>query len=394
MADAGERPHLVSSIDALHEAARAAAGSDDFGDPGYLEGLRVLAEAYDRESRLTATGIAMVEQQLTGILKNRLVSQRAWKARPQILEIAIHRPIFVLGLPRTGTTALHHLLGRDPGIQVLEYWLAASPRPRPPRSEWESDPAYQQSVQELEWMYTVDPSLKAIHLMSADGPEECRHLMQQTFTDDTFDCNSTIPSYSAWYARHPMRDTYERHRDLLKLIGSPTPERRWVLKYPVHMGNLRALFAVYPDACIVQCHRDPAKIMPSLCSLVAGWRALYEGDVDRREISRWLVELWSSRLVQGLEVRREHDAKRFFDLNFREVWADPIGSVRRMYDHFGLEMSPAAEQGMRAWVAENPQGKHGEHRYRAEDFGLSTRGMHASFADYMEHFHVEREAAD
>jgi hypothetical protein len=273
----------------------------------------------------------------------------------------------------------------------LEYWLAASPRPRPPRAEWERDPAFQQAVQDLEWMYTVDPTLKAIHLMAADGPEECRHLLQQSFTDDTFDCNATIPSYSAWYARQDMLTTYRRHRDLLKLIGSPTPTRRWVLKYPVHMGNLETVFAVYPDACVVQCHRDPAKVMPSICSLVAGWRALYEGDVDRATIAAWLVDLWSSRLVRGLEVRRTRDAKYFFDLNFREVWADPVDSVKRLYAYFDLDLSEDAERRMRDWVAANPQGKHGEHRYHAEDFGLSARGMHDSFAEYMRHFRVDRE---
>jgi hypothetical protein len=387
------RPQFVSSIDAMHDAARRATGCDEFGDPAYRAGLHALCEAYDRESKLTATGIALVEQQLLGILKNRLISQRFWTQQPPILAGEIRRPIFILGLPRTGTTALHHLLGQDPGIQVLEYWLAAAPRPRPPRETWEAEPEFARAAAEIAWMYQTDPHLKAIHLMTADGPEECRHLLQQSFTDDTFDCNATIPSYSAWYARHDMRDTYRRHRDLLKLIGSPTPARRWVCKYPVHMGNLPALLEVYPDACIVQCHRDPAKVMPSICSLVAGWRALYEGDIDRRAIADWLVELWSSRLVRCLAIRRERGPAQFLDLNFRDVWADPVAAVRRVYVHFGLALTDEAERRMRRWLENNPREKHGEHRYRAEDFGLSTRGMHDSFAAYMEHFGVEREAA-
>jgi hypothetical protein len=390
MTEAGRRG-FVESEDALHAAARAAVGSDDFGDPSYRKGLRILLEAYDRESRLTDTGRFMVEQQLLGILKNRLVAQRYWTASPEILALPIRRPIFILGLPRTGTTALHHLLGQDPGIQVLEYWLAANPCPRPPRSAWENDPRFQQSVQELEAMYAMDPSLKAMHLMTADGPEECRHLLQQTFTDDTFDCNATIPSYSAWYKQHDMLDAYARHRDLLRLIGSPQPERRWLLKYPVHMGNLQALFAIYPDACIVQTHRDPSRVMPSICSLVAGWRAIYEHDVDRRVVAEWLLDLWSSRLNQGMAVRRGHDPAQFFDLSFRDILADPVGAAKRIYRHFGVALTPQAEERMHAWINNNPQGKHGEHRYRAEDFGLTDDAIAARFAPYLEQFRVERE---
>lgn len=384
---------LVQSADALHEAARRGAGCDDFGDPSYLEGFRVLLEAYDRESRLTEVGRGMIEAQLLGILENRLVVQRFWNENPAILQSEIRRPIFVLGLARTGTTALHHLLSQDPSMQVLEYWLAAAPSPRPPRAQWEADPRYQRAVAELEWMYRTDPSLKAMHLMTADGPDECRHLFLQSFTDDTFDCNSTIPSYSEWYGRQDMLATYRRHRDVLKLIGSTSPERRWLLKYPLHMGNLRALLAIYPDACVVQTHRDPGKVIPSICSLVAGWRALYEDNVDRRAVGTWLLDRWATRLNRGLEARREYDAKQFFDLHLREILADPVGAVRRIYDHFGIAMTPAAEQRLRAWKDENPRGKHGEHRYRAEDFGLTAALIAERFAPYMEHFRIEREGS-
>jgi hypothetical protein len=387
---------FVESIDALHAKAAAAAGvtapaDGDFGDPSYREGLRVLCEAYDRESKLTPFGRMLVEQQLIGILRNRLVAERTWRERPEILDLEIRKPIFVLGLPRTGTTALHHLVGQDPRIQVLEYWLAAAPAPRPPRERWESDPRFKEAARGLKMTYYLDPDLKAIHLMTAEGPEECRHLLQQTFTDDTFDCNATIPSYSAWYGAHDMRDAYVRHRDLLKLIGSPTPERRWVLKYPVHMGNLEKLLEIYPDACIVQTHRDPAKVMASICSLVAGWRAIYEDGVDRRAVAEWQLDLWSSRLMRAMEVRGRRDPAQFFDLGFRDVVADPVSAIERMYAHFGVEHDEGAIDRIRAWRRENPPGKHGEHRYTAADFGLTGDAIADRFASYMKHFAIERE---
>jgi len=388
----GRRPRgFVAAIDSLHERAINSVGFDDFGDSAYRIGLDVLADAYDRESKLTPFGRLLVHGQIEGILKSRLTVEKAIRERPAIASIPIQRPIFVLGLPRTGTTALHHLLGQDPGTQVLEYWIAASPAPRPPRDTWGKDPRFKQAEHELKMTYWLDPGLKAIHLMTADGPEECRHLLSQTFTDDTFDCNSTIPSYTRWYSSCDMRPTYRRHRRLLQLIGSTSPERRWVLKYPVHMRNLRTVLETYPDACFVQCHRDPSKVLPSLCSLVAGWRAIYEGGVDRGEIARSQTELWAAGLEHGMEVRREVEPARFFDLHFREVLADPVGAVRRIYEHFDVRLTDEADRRFRAWKQDNPRGKYGEHRYTAEEFGTTEAAINDRFAAYISHFSVPRE---
>jgi hypothetical protein len=367
-------------------------GLEDFGDGSWEEGLRVLLESYDRESRLNPFGRMMVRGELERILANRLRSERAWRESPEVLRAEIRRPIFILGLPRTGTTALHHLLAQDPTNQVLEYWLAAAPAPRPPRADWGRDPQYRRALRDLRFMYWLDPGLKAIHLMTADGPEECRHLLQQSFTDDTFECNATIPSYSAWYAGRDMRASYGRHRDLLKLVGSREPERRWVLKYPAHMRHLEALLETYPDACVVQTHRDPARVLPSLCSLITGWRGIYEDDPDPRAIGRWQLELWSGAMRSALDVRRKRDPSRFYDLDFEEIVSDPVAAIGRLYAHFRIELSEEAARRMGRWHAANPQGSHGLHRYRAEDFGLSLGRMAERFAPYTEHFGIRPEA--
>jgi hypothetical protein len=388
----GRKPPRFADLEQkLHDDARKTVGFDNFGDMSYREPLGVLLEAYDREAKLTPFGRMLVEQQLGGLLQNRLEAERAWRRDPTILGIDIARPIFILGLPRTGTTALHHLLGQDPGIQTLEYWLAAAPQPRPPREEWEQHPNFKRAARDLKMTYWLDPSLKAIHWMTPDGPEECRHLLSQTFTDDTFDCNATIPSYSAWYAACDMRPTYAQHRRLLQLIGSPTPDRRWVLKYPVHMRNLGAVLDTYPDACFIYCHRDPAKVLPSLCSLVAGWRAISEGEVDRAALARWQMEVWAAGMEHAIEVRRSLDPGRFFDLSHAEVVSDAVGAVKRIYAHFGVPLSEEAERRLRAHREHNPPGKHGEHRYTLEEFGLTTTMIHDRYAAYLERFNVERE---
>jgi hypothetical protein len=383
---------FVESEEPLLEAARRATDHQDFGDESFLEGLRVLLRAYDEEARLTPFGRWMVRQELEGILRARLRTEAGWEARPGVLGLPVQRPVFILGLPRTGTTALHFLLAEDPGNQVLEYWLAAAPGPRPPREEWKQDPRFKQAVQGLRLTYWLDPGLKAIHWMTPDGPDECRHLFLQSFLDHTFDSNATIPSYTRWFEAQDMRPAYARHRDVLRLIGSPEPRRRWVLKYPAHMRNLAALLRVYPDACIVQTHRDPAKVLPSICSLVAGWRGLYEGGIDRRALGAWQLELYAGMIETALAVRDAHPEARFHDLSFDEVTADPVAAIERTYAAFGFDLGPGAKRRMAAWHAANPQGRHGGHRYTAEEFGLSEGAIRERFAAYTQRFAVRLEA--
>ncbi|MGE4649743.1 MAG: sulfotransferase [Myxococcota bacterium] len=384
---------FAASEEALLDAACQAAGCDDFGDPDFLEPLRILLEAYDQEACLTELGQGMVRDMLLGMLRNRLVVQRYWNERPEILAGEIRRPLFVVGFPRTGTTALHHLLGRDPRRQLLEYWVAAAPCPRPPREQWDAQPGYQEAEASLRLQYERDPSLKAIHVMSPELPDECRHIWMQDFADDTFEVNACIPSYSKWYARKDMRPVYRRHRDVLKLIQSSGDEVPWVLKYSGHLRHLGALLDVYPDACVVWTHRDPTTVVSSYCSLASGWRALFEREVDRHALGGWLAEVCADSVDRAMEVRKHADPARFYDLDFREIVRDPVGAVRDIYARFDFELDEQTERSMREWHAGNPQGKHGEHVYRAEDYGLSREGLADRFGAYMREYAVPLEDA-
>lgn len=384
---------MLAAREELLAAAREATGLHEFGEGPWREHLRALLAAYDAESRLTEAGRTMVRGEIGGALAARLACEAAWRADPSLLEREIRRPLFVLGLPRSGTTALHWLLAQDPANQVLEYWLAAAPRPRPPRPTWEAEPAFQAAAAVLRWVYETDPDLRAIHVMEPDGPEECRHLFVQSFLDHTFGSNATIPSYTRYFEAQDMRPAYARHRDVLKLVGSTAPGRRWVLKYPAHLRELDALLAIYPDACIVQTHRDPARVLPSVCSLVTGWRSLYEGTADAKAIGAWQVELYAGMIEKAMAVRERHPAAQFYDLPFHETVADPVGAIARIYRHFGFAWTPEAERRMRAWHQANPQHKHGGHRYSAERFGLCEDGIAERFAAYARRFDVPREPA-
>jgi hypothetical protein len=282
---------------------------------------------------------------------------------------------------------------RSPDLQCLQYWLAGNPQPRPPRAEWESHRHFKAAKAEIEGMYAADPSLRSIHFMMPDGPEECRHLLAQNFTDDGFEVNAHVPSYSAWYQQADMRPSYRRHRDLVKLIGSTDTERPWLLKYPVHMRNLDALFEVYPDACIVQTHRDPTRVLSSYISLISGFRAIFEDDIDRSEIAHRQLELWAAGAEKGIASRKGRSPEQFYDLHFADFMADPIVAVKKIYAHFGRELSDDGERALRDWQENNPQNKHGKHEYRREDVGITRTQILDRFAAYMDYFGMKPEKA-
>ena len=385
---------FVASEEAMHEQATELAGHDDFGDPSYLEGLRVLLQAYDEEARFNDYGRGAARQTIVETLAARLRCERQWRERPEVLDHTIERPIVICGLVRTGSTALHYLMGQDPDLQSLEYWLASSPQPRPPRADWDAHPDFQRAKAEIDGMYEADPSLKSIHFMMPDGPEECRHLLMQEFTDDSFEANAHIPSYSDWYQQADMLRSYERHRDLVKLIGSTDTTRPWLFKYPVHMRFVRTLLEVYPDACVVQTHRDPLTVLPSYVSLIAGFRAIHEDPIDRPSIARRQLELWAAGAEEAIELRRKRDSAQFFDLHFADFMADPVAAVERIYAHFGRTLSPEGRQSLEAWQRDNPQHKHGRHTYSMapEDVGLTRADILDRFADYMDYYGMKPES--
>ena len=384
----GPRPFRDTGPQLLDEASRRT-GLSDYGDARFRAGLDVLLESYDAEARLNPFGRMNVREELLGVLSARLALIDQWKRNPDVLEAPIERPIFIVGLPRTGTSALHDLLAEDPHHQVLEYWLAASPTPRPSEEVSRRDPRLRAARRELRAIYALDPGLRALHDMRAEGPEECRHLFRHNFTDDTFDSMATVPGYGEWFRSQELSHVYAWHRDALALVQSTAPGRRWVLKYPAHLRNLDLLFRTYPDACIIQTHRDPVDVLPSLCSLVYRLRCLYSDEVDARAVGRWQLEMWAQILERGLEVRRRHDPARFHDVHFAEFQRDPVAAIRAVHERFGGGFDDASERRILSYRAAHPPGQHGSHDYRAEDYGISDRETRDRFAAYREAFDID-----
>lgn len=371
----------VGTIDELHEAATRATGLTDFGDDDYREPLGILLESYRVDAGLTPLGSKMFRFFLKGALIARLLSEASWQANPRYVDVDVTRPIFVTGLPRTGTTALHRLLTADPSHQGLEMWLAEFPQPRPPRDTWAANPVYRQINAGLELHHVENPEFMGLHYMDAGEVEECWQLLRQSMMSISYESLAYLPSYSRWLAAQDWTPAYARHRRNLQLIGLNDPGKRWVLKNPSHLFALDALMATYPDALVIQTHRAPETIIASMCSLAEhatpGWSTKFTGAA----IGEAQLELWSRGLKAFDAARANHNPAQFVDVDFAELRTDPFGTVERVYAALDVEVSPAARAEMERLDEESRSGdRKPQHRYELSDYGLTPAQVAEAFA--------------
>ncbi|NMO00979.1 sulfotransferase [Gordonia sp. TBRC 11910] len=371
----------VGTVDELHEAATRTTGLTDFGDDDYREPLGILLDAYRDDAELTPVGSKMFRYFLKGALVARLLSEASWKANPFYVDVEVARPIFVTGLPRTGTTALHRLLTADPMHQGLQMWLAEFPQPRPPRDTWVDNPVYQQINAGFEKHHVENPEFMGVHYMDAAEVEECWQLLRQNVMSISYESLAYLPTYSQWLAEQDWTPAYARHRRNLQLIGLNEPDKRWVLKNPSHLFALDALMATYPDAVVVQTHRAPETIIASMCSLAEqatpGWSTKFTGDV----VGRAQLELWSRGLKTYDEARSRYDPAQFVDVDFADLRNDPFGTVERVYEAVGSTVSPAARAEMERLDRESRSGdRKPQHRYELSDYGLTAEMVAEAFA--------------
>jgi len=365
-------------IEALHASATKITGLTDFGPDDYVEGLGVLLESYEREAALTPLGERAARAGLRGALVARALSEEAWRRLPETADVPVERPIFVTGLPRTGTTALHRLLTEDPAHQGLELWLTDFPQPRPPRDTWADNPVFTRIQAAYEQHHVANPEFMGLHYIAADQAEECWRLLRQSMRSVSFECLAYVPTYSAWLAEQDWTEAYRRHRRNLQLIGMPDREKRWVLKNPSHLFALDALLAAYPDAIVIQTHRAPSTIIASVCSLTEqaaeGQSEVFRGAV----IGRTQLDLWARGLARFTEDRRKYDTKQFYDVDYADFVADPLGIVTDIYRHFDLTLT----DGTRAAMADvnRSSDRRRKHRYDLADFGLTAEQADRKFA--------------
>jgi hypothetical protein len=291
--------------------------------------------------------------------------------------------LIIIGMVRTGSTALLKLLASDPANQSLTYWLGNTPMPRPPRETWESNPWYQATVKGLDEFYQRSPQFWNIHEMIADQADECRIVIDHTFWSSGLSTTATVPNYTDWCIKGDARYAYRYHRKVLGLIAGGD-SRRWILKDPSHLYGLDSLLDIYPDACIVFTHRDIMTSMASGASLVLEVRRMRDAQIDMIRHGREQLSQWGRVLDKTEKVRAQHDPARFFDVHMNQIRSDPLGTAEAIYGHFGIPFGDRSRHAMVQHLAIDTTPRPGVHEYSAAEFGLTEKDVYAGIGDYYE----------
>jgi hypothetical protein len=371
-------------LETLLARARRAARLEDFGVETFREPLARLLEALDDEARLTRLGRSIAATRVHRHLVNRLRVQEDRRRWPAIGAERIARPLFVIGPPRTGTSILFRTLAQDESTLSPLAWKLQRPSPPPERHAGRLDSRFLATRGIEIFLRVAVPKLAMVYETRAHLPEECVLLKAHEFTTILFSIAYSVPSYDEWLLSCDQTPAYAVHRRLLQQFQWRSGGGRWVLKSPEHLLALDELFATYPDACIVQTHRDPVDLLPSLVSLTRILRSLSTDAIDESRIGREATRFWSAALERAQSFRAAHPelADRFLDVRFEEICADPLAVARRVHERFDLPLTPETDLRMRSFLAANPRGKNGEHRYSLDEFAMDRSEIETRFADY------------
>lgn len=367
----------------LMRLATETAGLADFGDLPFEEALDRLIFSLEHEAKLDDMRRAGAAAMIHGTLVKRLKLVDDRKRYPAIAEERVEAPIFIVGLPRTGSTNLHGLMAQCEGIRAPRRWEMSRPSPPPLAETYETDPRIAE-VHAAE-VAGASEELKKRHPITADRPEQCQSLNDHAFMNWSLMAPFDIPSYRDWLLTADHRPSYETHKRTLQHLQSRHPGR-WVLKYPKHVFALEALIAVYPDAKLIWTHRDPVKTIPSVVSLIGTFRSATPG-YDPKLLGRSWSAFEELGLRRGLDMRDAlFKSGNVYDMQYRDVMRDPVAAIAAAYDHFGMTLSDASRANIRAFLADNEKDKHGAHHYTAEEYGLDEAVLGRTFKPYIDRF--------
>ncbi|MGC2477861.1 MAG: sulfotransferase [Candidatus Sulfotelmatobacter sp.] len=359
----------------------------DSGGNEFLEPLRVFVDAIENAPPMHHFGRLAVRQTLLHALSNRLLLQAYWTKHPEALETPVRRPLFILGSPRTGTTLLFNLLAQDSAHRPLMNWEASTPAPS-------NRPAYdyKYAAETSGQLHYFLPELRHKHNCGPNDPEECNILFLNSIESEILYFWYDVPHYRTWLNTRDRTGSYCYYRNQLKVLQHQRPGTRWLLKSTTHIFSLSALLTVFPDACIIQTHRDPLKALPSTCSLQSTFRGLCYSVVDQARLAQESAEQLSFGLTNCRIDRLRFPEHHFYDSYYSELVRDPIGTVKAIYRKFDLDLSQNTLDRMTRYLAANPQHKYGVHRYHLEDFGLSAAHERHRFFDYVSAFKIPEES--
>lgn len=376
------------AIDRVHELVIDETGSDDFGPSGYLPGLKVLLQSMDYDPQFSEQGRGIAWGMVVDVLRGRNEAIKSMKDNPGFDVEAILSPVVITGVPRTGTTALHRLMAVDQRFHGLQSWLLDSPMPRPAMETWSKYPQFRKTTAQLDAQYALAPERRAAHHRVAEEVHECCMVLRQSFVSNLWSSGWSAPTYDAWRQAQSEAGAYRHFYRCVQLIGSNDRDKRWLLKNPGHIENLDLLFAIFPDAKVIQTHRDPAKAVPSLVALLMQLHPMFEqGRADQRGpiMMRRETAKWANAVRKAEVVRQEHPGK-VLDIIHADFHADPMGVLERIYAFIGMNIPDTLRPGFAKRIKEKPELSHGKHRYSITDYGMTEDEAREPFRDYIESY--------
>jgi len=377
-------------------AAQRKLGLDDFGDWRFEQALSVLLHAYEKEAELSAFGRVAVRWDTVRFLSNLLTFRAEELKDPAIARERIDRPIFILGLPRSGTTFLHNLMAQDPANSVARCWQTIFPYPIRRGDPNDVDRRRRIVARQFSAFRRLAPELPSLHPLEADAAQECIEITGQVLQSLRFDTTHYIPSYAEWLDDTGHLEAYRFHKRFLQHLQHQNGARgHWVLKSPDHIFAWDGLNEVYPDARFVMVHRDPLRVLASVARLTEVLREPFTRKIDRLQIGRQVTDRWAEGSRRLIEANKQlhRNPHRIFHVHYSELTRNPVGAVSAIYRHFGLNLTPKVAASLHRSIAERPTGGYGQNGYHFADYGIDPALELQRHRDYVAYFGVEKAPA-
>ncbi len=380
------------SADQLITLARRRTGLSEFGETAFLDPLQTFLRACNKDGNLSLVGRVATRWDVVRFLSNLLRLFDEEQTAPAILARPVDRPIFISGLPRSGTTFLHSLLAEDPANLVPRVWQLIHPYP-PRNSESGLDRRALRVARQLRLFGLLAPDFRRMHPIDARSPQECSEITAHVFASLRFDTTYHIPSYRHWLDETGHLEAYRFHKRFLQHLQHQTADGgRWVLKCPDHVFALDAIRAVYPDARLVFVHRDPLAVLLSVARLTETLRRPFTRSIDKAEIGRQDSDRWlAATELMIAAAQQQRFAEPIFHVQYLDLVKDPVGTVAALYSHFGDALHPDAAARIGRLVDAKPNGGYGAHGSRLEEYGLDAALERERYARYMAHFGIQPE---
>jgi hypothetical protein len=369
------------TLDDILNAARAATDAPDPQNDSWREGLEILLRDHKKADALTERGWSLLRARYTEALATRMRVDDYIRHNPHVTEVPVKRPVFILGIPRSGTTMASYLLDCDPANRALLKWEAYNVTPPAAAGKLRSDARCLAEKAQDELIIKANPQGAAQHFEAGDGPTECVHLLAQDFKSLMFAVLSTTPTYHDWILLCDMLSAFTHRQRVLQILQSTNPGR-WMLKMPSDALFIRTLFKAFPDAKVIWTHRDPYATFASSMSMRGHSRPIFNKDADVGYMQQRFPLQLALHLTRPLELSRERP-NDIYDLYYDDLVADPLAQMKQIYAWLGDPWTDATETGMQTWLTENPQGRFGQHRYSLAQWGFTKRDLEPYFSDYL-----------